>query len=82
MFRMTVFGRSRGRQIFNGMENEIQNMEHETPDDKVNVNNEHLGAYIVAAALIIAGAWVYTSGPRQAVVLPKKYGIQTGKIGT
>ena len=54
------------------MENEIQNMEYETPDDKVSVNNEHLGAYIVAAALIIAGAWVYTSGPRQAVVLPSK----------
>jgi len=29
-------------------------------------------AIIMSAALIIAGAWVYTSGPRQAVVLPSK----------
>lgn len=41
-------------------------------DEKAGVNNEHLGVYIVAAALIIAGAWVYTSGPRNAYTPPKK----------
>lgn len=49
------------------MENEEKKMEQDA-SIQLSANDNYLGACIVAAAFIIAGAWVYTSGPRNAPV--------------
>lgn len=62
-------------QVSNGVENEEKNLESDTSVQLV-ANDNYLGACIVAAAFIIAGAWIYTSGPRAAYISSSKDTVQ------